>query len=120
MTSMVMTCVSEKKQKKSADEAESDERAVGNAVLGMHGGEKAEVVAIAGGGVGDAGVAELQREDAGEGGPDDEGGDGVAGPVAEGGAGDVGDELHAEGGGFGGVRAAAPRSEGSAARFMAI
>ena len=86
MTSMVMTCASEKKQKKRADEAESDERAVGNAVLWMDGGEKAEVVAVARGGIGDARVAEQQREDAGEGGPDDEGGDQVAGPAAEGGA----------------------------------
>ncbi len=67
-----------------ADEAEGDERAVGDAVLRVDGGEKAEVVAVAGGGVGNAGVAEEQREDAGEGGPDDEGGDQVAGPVAEG------------------------------------
>jgi hypothetical protein len=103
MTSMVMTCVSEKKQKKRRRGRER--RASGGECRArVHGGEKAEVVAVAGGGVGDARVAELQREDAGEGGPDDEGGDQVAGPAAEGGAGDVGDELHAKGGGLGCVR----------------
>ena len=102
-----------------ADEAEGDERAVGNSVAWVDGGEKAEVVAVAGGGVGDARVAEEQREDTGEGGPDDEGGDQVAGPAAEGGAGDVGDELTggAEGGGLGGVgggaRAATAARRGS-------
>ena len=47
-----------KETEERADKAESDERAVRNAVAGMDGGEKAEVVAIARGGVGHARVAE--------------------------------------------------------------
>ena len=57
---------------------------MGNAVAGVNGGEEAEVVAVAGGGVRDARVAELQGKDAGKGGPDDEGGDEVTGPAAKG------------------------------------
>ena len=40
-------------------QAECDKRAVGNAVLRVHRGKKAEIVAVAGGGVGHARVAEL-------------------------------------------------------------
>ena len=93
----------------SSHEAQSHQRAVGNAVLGVQGGQEAEVVAIARGSVGHARVAEKQRKDAGEGGPHDEGGNGVAGPRTEAGAGNFGDKLHTQRSGFGGVGCGAPQ-----------
>ena len=102
---------------KGSDKAEGNERAVGNSVLRMDGSEKAEVVAIARGGVGDAGVAEEQREDAGECGPDDEGGDQVTGPAAEGGVAMSATSWKGSGADWAACVAAA-RSEGRAARFI--
>ena len=72
-----------------SDEAEGDEGAVGDSVAGMDSGEEAEVVAALRGGERDARVSEKKREDGGEGGPHDEGGDGVSGPLTEGGARDL-------------------------------
>ena len=70
---------------------------MGNIVAWMEDGERAEVVPVAGGGVGHAGVAEQQREDGAEGGPDDERGHQAAGHAAKGGFRDVGHQLQADG-----------------------
>ncbi len=79
-------------------ETERDERAVGKVVARVQGCERAEEVAIASGGPGDAGVAEQQREDAGKGAPKDKRGEDAGGGGTEGGMGEIGDHGDAIGG----------------------
>lgn len=56
----------------SGDTAHDEKGDVGEVLGGVEAGEDSEVVAIASGGVGNAGVAEEKGKDTGEGGPDDE------------------------------------------------
>ena len=64
-----------------------------DAMARMHGSEHAEVVAIAGSGIGHARVAKQQREDGREGGPHDERGEKTAGGAAKCGLSDFGNKL---------------------------
>ena len=86
---------------------------------GVDGGEETEVVSALGGGEGDAGVAEKQGEDRWQGGPHDEGRDGVSSPLTEGGSRDFGHETASQWR-FSMTWTAASCMEGSAERFITM
>ena len=82
--------------KDGGDESQGNERAMGYAVARMNRVEEAEVIAVAGGSIMDARIAEQQRKHRSKRGPHDESGHEAAGPDAEGRAGDVRDQLQVQ------------------------